>query len=188
MIRRLAVLVSLGLVAQASGCMAPARRSRPTLGGATRAGPKKVTKAAPSRETPWRYWRDELGRYSTIPQLWNAINRHHDALGYALQPRYPTTRITLPRRRVHRRPGAGDPPPDRPSPPRIDRPPVDAHARAPLCRRACNHVRAICYAARRICQIARHLREYRALVTCKRATARCADARRAARRRCRSCG
>jgi hypothetical protein len=189
-IRRLLPLLALGLLATGCPARAPAPKA-PLLRG------ERVTRAvkpAPRRVKPWRYWRDELGRFHTIGQLWNAINRHHDALGYALHPRYLTTRVRSSRRRAQHpgraraRPRPGDPPRVRPTLPPIDRPPVDVRARAPLCRRACNHVRAICYAARRICQIARRLREYRALLTCRRATARCTDARRAARRRCRTCG
>jgi hypothetical protein len=182
-IRRLAVLIPLGL---AAGCLSkvPAHRLADPRGVQV----TRKVKATPRERAAerWRFWRDELGRYHTIGQLWNAINRHHDALGHALHPPYPTTRVGPYHRRVTPRRPVGLPPPD-PPPPRIDRPPVVVRARAPLCRRACNHVRAICYAARRICQIARHLREYRALLTCQRARDRCADARRAARRRCRAC-
>ena len=182
--------IPLGLLTAllTSGCA-----SRGSLDHATLGGEKQTTRSPkatpdPDRARPWRYWRDELGQFNTIGQLWGAINRHHDALGHALHPRYPTTKILHPRRRVRQRPGMGAPPPDHPAPPQIDRPPVVVRARAPLCRRACNHVRAICYAARRICQIARRLQDYGALLTCKRATTRCADARRVARRRCQSCG
>lgn len=174
---------ALALGALAVGCAAPRGAHRKAGGSTLHTVKGKPTPARVHR----RHWRDELARYHSIPQLWNAINRYQDALGYALHPGYPSTPVVVPYRRWRPRPRAGGSPPDRPAPPRIDRPPVGARGRAPLCRRACNHVRAICYAARRICRIANRLRETRALIICKRATARCADARRTARRRCNAC-
>ncbi len=193
-------LIPLGLLAVSmvlfAGCSGRAPLYRTTTKKSKITTP---TKAAPSPIKPRRFRPGEMVHYRTIAKLWNAIDRHHDALGYALHPRYPSTTVARPRtrprpryrhgpsQRVTPRPGAGRPPTLRPPPPRINRPPVGVRAGSPLCRRACNHVRAICYAARRICQIARRLRDYRSQLTCKRATARCADARRATRRRCRSC-
>ena len=127
---------------------------------------------------------------NTIPKLWNAINFHHDQLGRSLSTSQLDAYLPPPRRpRVRIPPRAGGPPPrDVPTPPVVDRPPVTTRStRGPLCRRACNHVRAICYAARRICRLADHLQEERSQLICRRAQGRCRDAHTTAQRRCPRC-
>ncbi|MFH2010123.1 MAG: hypothetical protein ABI333_26230 [bacterium] len=188
--RRLLPILLLAAPVLATGCAASGGRVQPKV-KASQPTTVLTPKADPARKdwhSSGRYWRDELGQLDSIPVLWNAINRHQDSLGEALNPGYRSYRIDrlVVTRRPPRRVGAGSTTP-RPRPPDIDRPPVTQRGGPPLCRRACNHVRAICYAARRICRIASQLREYRALQTCKRATARCEDAQRAAARKCPAC-
>jgi len=189
--RRLLPILLLAAPVLTTGCPSAGRHAQPKVKAAPPATVEKP-KAAVRKIWPFEgeYWRDELGQFNSIPMLWRAINKHQDGLGQALNPGYRSYRISplVRRRPPRRRVGGGSTVPPRPRPPDIDRPPVTQRGGPPLCRRACNHVRAICYAARRICRIASHLRDYRALQTCKRATARCADAKRAARRKCPSCG
>jgi hypothetical protein len=128
-----------------------------------------------------------LRHLQTIPELWNAQNQAQDHLGQALaRLARPTTHrlVTEPRPRIT---------PEGPRPARAvpTQAPRDRWAeregRPGLCREACRHVAAICYAAGRICGIAGRLGDWAARQACTRAKERCQEARQAVGARCARC-
>jgi hypothetical protein len=133
---------------------------------------------------------EALRRMGSIEELWNAQNQAQDHLGQAL------ARLGRPKmHRVTADPGAGPgsrPAPERPGPAAGATRPAEEdrstrREEGDLCRAACRHVVAICYAARRICQIAGRMEDWAARQGCSRAMERCQEAKLAAGRSCPPC-